>query len=1071
MKKSTIKYRIMLYCKTTLFVFFIGIFISLNAQNKATNKNIISNKVQTDSITGIVYDGMSKKPLSGVRVQTIDEKYSAMSDETGYFNIKLPVTTRTLLVSAPEYDNKEVPIFKGDIKKVINLFPTVFGSSYDAELSPFGLKRKTSVVNSQKSTKIENTSSISLDAEIQKQLSGDIKLTNHSGTPAIGSFMLIRGINSLNANSQPLIIVDGVIFDNQYDKSSIHLGNILSPLSNIDVNDIESVTVLKDGTSLYGSKGGNGVILVTTNRGRGMTTKITASTTIGYNTQPSLTPVLSGEQYRIYLSDLLKDVNAQSSISNQYFLNSDPTFLYYNKYHNNTNWQNGVYNNSMTQSYNIGVNGGDESALYNLSLGYTQANSTLRDNDFMRFNARFNSDIMLTKSFTTSFDIFYSQSDRNLRNDGVAESYSTGTIDAPGYLSLIKAPFLSPYQYSNSGVISSKLEDYDFMGIANPYAILQYGVGQSQQTNFDLAIVPKLKLNKYLTLSSRFSYTFTNLSENFFRPMYGVAPFFNFQMGIYSLNQVKTQFAKQVSIFNDTRVNWKKDYGYNSIEVNAGVRYINNSYKSDYATGNNTGSDQVKEMSGSLNYKTVGGLDDPYKSVNYYAVLNYSLKDKYFLESTVSTETSSRFGKDVKSGFNLMGVNWGIFPSVNASWLVTSENFMKDVKCINLMKLRVGYGLSGNDGIQSNASSAYFSAIKYTGNAIGLQLTNIGNPEIQWETVTKRNVGLDASLFNDRLSISIDLYNNTTDNLLVQKNLNVISGLDTYWSNDGKLENKGYEVAVNAKVINTRDLHVEIGASVAHNANKILALADGNYVTSVYGAEVLTAVGQSIGQFYGYKANGVYATTAEAQADGLSMRKSTGALVPFEAGDVRFVNQNSDKIIDEKDKVVIGNANPDIFGLINAGIKYKKVGFKFIFNYSYGNQIYNFMRSQLESASSFNNQSLAVVNRWISEGQVTNIPKSVYNDPKGNNRFSDRWIEDGSFLRLKTIEFSYELPVKVSFLQGLTIWASANNLWTLTKYLGVDPEFSTNNQILYQGIDTGLLPQSKSYFAGLKIYL
>jgi TonB-linked SusC/RagA family outer membrane protein len=1073
MKIKILKHRFVLYCKATFFVVvFWGFALTIFGQKKSDTKAVVGSSVNLDSINGVVYNGISKLPLAGAQIHTIDGKYSAMSDESGFFSIKLPATKKTLLVSAPEFENKEVPIFNGDKKKNITLFPKAFGSFYDNGLTILGMKRNTSIVNSQSSTNVENTSSLSVDAEIQKKLAGTIRMMTHSGTPGTGSFMSIRGVNSLNANTQPLIVIDGVVFENQYDMESIHLGNILNPLANIDVNDVENISVLKDGTSLYGSKGGNGVILITTNRGKGMTTKITASTTIGYNTKPSLTPMMNTDQYRIYLSDLLKDKNAELSLANQFFLNDNQIFTYYNKYHNNTKWSDGIYNSSVTQSYNVGVNGGDESALYNLSMGYTMANSTLKKNDFNRLNARFNSDIILTKKLSTSFDISYSQMDRNLRNDGVAESYATNPIDAPGYLSLIKSPFLAPYQFSNSGQVSSKLENYDFLGIANPYAVIEYGVGHTQQTNFNLALVPQLKLNDNLTFLSRFSYTLKNLSENFFRPMYGVAPFYNINLGINSLNQVKTQFAKQISIFSDTRINWKKNYGFNLVEVNAGVRYINDSYTSDYASGNNTGSDQVREMSSGLSYKTVGGLDDPYKTLNSYAVFNYSFKDRYFIEPTIATETSSRFAKEAASGFKMSGRSWAVFPAINTAWLLTSENFMKNVKFINLLKIRASYGMSGNDGIRTNVANTYFNAVRYANNAIGLQLTNIGNSELQWETVTKRNVGFDASLFNDRLSVAVDFYNNTTDNLLVQKQLSVLTGLDTYWCNDGKLENRGYEVALNAKLIQTKDLNMEVGATISHYANKILALADGDYLTTIYGGEILTAVGQSIGQFYGYKTNGVYATSAEAKADGLSMRQSTGTLVPYEAGDVRFVNNYSDdKVIDEKDKVVIGNSNPDFFGLIHADVKYKKLAAKFIFNYSYGNQIYNYMRSQLESESTFNNQSVSVVNRWVNEGQITNVPKSVYLDPKENNRFSDRWIEDGSFLKLKSIELSYELPVKISFLQGLTVWGSANNLLTLTKYLGQDPEFSTNNQLFYQGIDTGLLPQSKSYFVGLKIYL
>ena len=1055
-------------CKWTSFVLLVGCTVSGFAQATSTG---ISKELKLDSISGVVYDAVSNTALAGAQIKTSDPRYAAMTDANGAFTVKFPSTIKTLIVSVPDYNTKEVPVNTGSKVKKIYLYPDVYDNYFSDQLTVTGTKRNTRVVNAQKTINIDNYTSISLDNELKNNLSSDIRLTNYSGTPAAGSAMLIRGINSLNANVQPLIVVDGVILDNQEDKRSIHEGNIVNSLSSIDVNDIQSVSVLKDGTSLYGSKGGNGVILISTNRGRSMATKITATSMIGYNVKPTITPMMNSNQYRVYLSDLLKDETAQKNISNQFFLTEDEDFIYYKKHHNNTNWSDGAYDNSTTQSYSIGVNGGDEIALYNLSIGITNAISPLKNNDFNRLNARFNSDISLTDKLTTIFDISYIQTVRELRNDGIAEAF-TSQINSPGYLSLIKSPFLSPYQYDNAGNITNKLEDYDFLKIANPYAILDYGVGQSQKTMFNLALQPSYQFNKSLKISSRFSYSMNNMSENSFSPMYGVAPLIDFNQGFISQNYVKTQFAKQLSMLSDTRVNWIKNQGYNAYELNAGVRFMTNTYQSEYAIGHNTGSDQVKEMSNSLSYKSAGGLEEPYKLLTYYGVFNYSLRDKYFVEAALNTETNSRFGKEAKNGIKLLGVSWAVFPSLNVAWLLSAENLMKSVEFVDVLKLRAGYGLSGNDGIQSSATNTYLNAVKYTRTTTGLQIFNISNPEVQWETVTKRNIGFDANLWRERILLTVDLYNNTTDNLLVQKNLTPVSGFSTYWSNDGKLQNNGYEVSLNAKVLNFKNFKFTLGASVAHYSNKILALGDGDYKTNVYGAEVLTAVNQPIGQFYGYQTDGVYSTTEEAQADGLSMRKPTGELVPFEAGDVRFINNDpSDKVIDEKDKVVIGNSNPDLFGALNVGLRYKKLNVQLIFNYSYGNDVYNYMRSQLESGSTFNNQSVAVTNRWFTEGQKTTIPNSVYGDPKGNNRFSDRWIEDGSYLRLKTLEVSYELPLKVAFLQGITVWASANNLWTLTKYLGVDPEFAANNQVLYQGIDTGLLPQSKSYFAGIKIYL
>lgn len=1054
----------MRFCKWTLSVLLVGCTVMVNAKTKPTERIL-------RSISGVIYDAVSKKGLPGAQISTSDPKFAAMTDENGSFTVKLPSYIQSITVSAPDYNKKVVPVFEGTGKKFVYLYPSYYDTYFRDELTVTGLKNNIAVVNAQKTITVDNLASISLDNELKNKLASEVRMTTYSGTPAAGSAMLIRGINSLNANLQPLIVVDGVLIDNQEDRTSIHEGNIVNTLSSIDINDIQNVSILKDGTSLYGSKGGNGVILITTNRGRGIATKITATTMFGYTMKPNLTPMMNKDQYRVYLSDLLIDENAREKLSNQFFLKEDPNFIYYNRYHNNTNWTDGVYGNAPTQSYSVGVNGGDEIALYNLSIGVTNANSTLKSNDFNRLNARFNSDIKLTDYLTTSFDISYIQTTRELRNDGISES-SSSQLNSPGFISLIKSPFLSPYQYDNTGTLTNKLEDYDFMNTANPYAILEFGVGQAQKTMFNLALQPSYTFSKSLKISSRFSYSMNNMSENAFSPMYGVAPLIDLDQVFISRNYVKTQFSKQLSIFSDTRLNWMKEQGFHSYELNAGVRFLDDSYKSDFAMGHNTGSDQVKEMSNSLNYKSVGGLDEPYKVLSYYGVFNYALKNKYFAEAALTTETNSRFGTDAKSGFKALGVRWAVFPSLNAAWLISSEEFLKSVDFVDVLKVRAGYGISGNDGIQNSATHTYLNAVKYSTTATGLQLYNIANPAVQWETVTKRSLGMDANLFREKILLTVDLYNNTTDNLLVQKNLNPISGLGTYWSNDGRLQNTGFETSLNAKVLSLKNFKFTLGASVSHYSNKILALADGDYNTSVYGAQIQTAVGQPVGQFYGYQTDGVYSTTDEAVTDGLSMVTATGKQVAFEAGDVRFINNNStDKVIDEKDKVVIGNSNPDFYGTLNAGLRYKKLNVQFLFNYAYGNDVYNYLRSQLESGSSFNNQSLAMTNRWFTEGQTTVIPKSVYGDPKENNRFSDRWLEDGSFLRLKTLEVSYELPLKVSFLQGVTVWASANNLWTLSKYLGSDPEFSANNQLLYQGIDTGLLPQSKSFNAGIKIYL
>ncbi|MFA6582594.1 MAG: SusC/RagA family TonB-linked outer membrane protein, partial [Paludibacter sp.] len=261
----------------------------------------------------------------------------------------------------------------------------------------------------------------------------------------------------------------------------------------------------------------------------------------------------------------------------------------------------------------------------------------------------------------------------------------------------------------------------------------------------------------------------------------------------------------------------------------------------------------------------------------------------------------------------------------------------------------------------------------------------------------------------------------------------------------------------------------------------ITSLPEGNYTTSVYDGEVYTAVGQSVGVFYGYKTKGVFASEALASTaytnpttgtkDYLKIQNPDGSFTKFGAGDMIFDDKNGDGVIDEKDKQVIGNPNPDLYGTITSKISYNRISLSTVFTYSYGNDIYNYQRSQLEAGKDFSNQTSAMLRRWTADGQLTDQPKAVFNDPMGNSRFSDRWIEDGSYIKLKNITLSYELPIKSDFIEGFNIWVSANNLLTLTKYLGTDPEFSAGNSVYYQGIDNGLIPQTKSYYIGIKFSL
>ena len=351
---------------------------------------------------------------------------------------------------------------------------------------------------------------------------------------------------------------------------------------------------------------------------------------------------------------------------------------------------------------------------------------------------------------------------------------------------------------------------------------------------------------------------------------------------------------------------------------------------------------------------------------------------------------------------------------------------------------------------------------------------NIGNTNLQWETTKRFNVGLEGNFLGDRLNMRFNYFLANTDHLLTYQSLSYLSGLPMNWSNGGSLRNHGFDITLIGKVLATRDFHWELGASVGHYKNKITSLSGGrkSYDTDVYGATIHSEVGHAANLFYGYKTQGVFSTSEEAAEAGLYILADNGVdRNYFGAGDMHFVDRNGDHQITEADRVVIGDPNPDLYGNIFTSLNYKRIRLDINFNYSLGNDVYNYMRSQLEGGNRFFNQTTAMLSRWQTEGQVTEMPKATFQDPMGNSRFSDRWIEDGSYLRLKTVTLSYTLPMRSTFLQGLQFWIQANNLLTFTKYLGSDPEFTMTSNVLGQGIDLGQLPQCRSFVAGVKVNL
>ncbi|WP_165876146.1 SusC/RagA family TonB-linked outer membrane protein [Mariniflexile fucanivorans] len=1029
----------------TLFcILFLGITLALQAQVKSGN-----------IVTGSVVDAASKQKLAGINVR-IGSFASVLTDTDGKFSIKIPDSRATLIISSPNHQTKEVAL-KGRKNVEIAIYNNDFNSYYKAVDMPVGQQSNASIVSAVATKKVDISTPKESVANI---LNGEISGTRaimRSGVPGIGANIFIRGYNTLNGATQPLIIVDGMMLEtNTFTNNSLINGYSYDPLSDMNPKDIANITVIKDAASIYGSRGANGVILIETNKTTDVSTKIDFYVQGGLNFAPKNLPMMNNNQYRSYLSDQVKNSGryTSSQISNLPYFNENPAFQDYQKYHNATDWQNEVFNNDFVNEYYLRVTGGDEVAKYGLSIGYSSNQGVVSNADFNRFTTRFNAETNITERLSLKTNLSVSYTTRNLFDDGLLST-------SPIYSALNKSPFLAPFIPNADGIITESYEDIDNIGgFSNPRAITDNATFQAKDYNLYGHLDFGYKISNNMNIHSLIGVNYIKNRQNVFLPNLGLSTEYN-EYGDAQVRTSKVNAESLFAIYNDTRLNYKLNVDHiHDFSFNVGFRFNSNQYENSYSTSGNSGDDQFTSLGDGdkLTNVTSGSIGN-WKYGSMYGNANYSFLNKYFVSYNISADASSRFGDDKSVG---------IFPAVSAGWLISSEGFMANNATVDMLKLRASYGLTGNDGIGNNNAESYFVSTRFLEGA-GLVNGNIGNSSLSWEETAKTNLGLDIGLFNERLSFNIDYFNNVTEGLINFNQTDPVFGGGSYMSNDGRLKNIGLEFSMNARIFNTPSFTWDIGGNISTYKNEITSLPGDRQIIDIEGinATILNEEFSPLGLFYGYKTDGIYNNAAEASADGLVWRDFAGFNQPFVAGDVRFVNTNgSDNVINEDDRVVIGNPNPDFTGMFYNTFTYKKLTLSTVFSFSQGNDVYNALRWKTESMSGFSNQSLATVNRWTVDNQDTNIPRAVYGDAVGNSRFSDRWIEDGSYIRLKTISLSYSPEI-----YNVTFYVTANNIFTITDYLGYDPEVSTSQTSYLQGIDAGFTPQYSSVLVGIRLGL
>ena len=695
------------------------------AQDMGRNDSVSVRTEKADmpyKVKGRIIDAVTKKGFAGARVTTPNLNVSAMTDENGNYEIGVPDLSVALYVEAPGYSRQVVPV-KGRNEVNVSLFTVSGHAYYDDGMS---VSDGEAVVDG------FTSGTLSMTDDMTSLLNGQLRAISHSGDPGSSSSFFIRGYNSVNLSAQPLFVVDGVIWQMQDQVASAVDNYYNNPLTLLDPSDIEKVTILKNGSAVWGAKGANGVVLIDTKRAREMATQIEANISMGFQTPFGSLPLMGAAAYRRYATDIMSGMD-RNEVEGFQFTNDDPTRSFYRAVHNDTKWTDEINKTSFIQNYGISVAGGDDIALYRFSLGYAKNDGNIDGTSFNRLNVRFNSDIKLTEDFKIQTDISYAQTGRRTVFEGL------DGMRSPYFLSLVKSPLYAPWQYNDNGTFSGRLTDVDELNIGNPLALTGEDVPELDKYRFNLNLRPSYQITDRLEVAALFGISYDKENENLFIPDYGVSnePLYTDRGEIYetALNEVRNFMARQTSMSVDGYLAWQilKDWRHD-LNARIGGRFYNTYYRYTMGQGYNTGSDYMTALSNTnSDLRTLTGYEYTDRNAAWYFNADYAYRHRYFFNVGMSLETSSRFGREA-GGLDLCGVSWGYFPSVSGAWLVSSEKFMRNVDFINNLKVRVAYTMSGNDNLPLFANRSYFTSTSFVKDATGLVLANIGNEKLKWET-------------------------------------------------------------------------------------------------------------------------------------------------------------------------------------------------------------------------------------------------------------------------------------------------------------------------------------------------
>ncbi|UYU50785.1 SusC/RagA family TonB-linked outer membrane protein [Bacteroides nordii] len=1008
---------------------YAGVTVDLNTN---TETGIMNGAQQQQTVKGIV-KGPDGLPVIAANISQKGTNNATITDLYGNFTLNITGQHPVLVISYIGYVTTEVNVSGRAFIEVV--LQEDVEALDEVVVVGYGTMRKkdvTGAVSSVRTEDITKNATSNVMQAIAGKMSG-VQVVQNSGTPGGDVSILIRGVGTIN-DASPLYVIDGV--------------PVSGGMWYLNPNDVESIDVLKDAsaTAIYGSRGANGVVMVTTKQAQEGHTEINFDYSYGIQHTAKTYDMLNASQYAALHNEMRTNAGPEYSLNPAF---SDPESL-----GTGTDWMDAIFRTAPMQKVNLSMLGGNQKISHATSLGYYTQDGIMKNSSYNRLSLQSNISSKIVSNVTVRANVNLSAENRRTQ--------PVGTVIQNAMRILPSIPI-----QDENGEYAGPTGNAEWNGNAlNPVAIINEqnyrmkGFRMLSNISLEWEIIKGLKFKT--TGGAELGYDYNN----------SYIPKYKWGMN-ESKNTMQTVSSAYEQLYLwDNTLNYDKSFGKHRINAMVGTSYQEYKKESVSASGSGRASELTTELDNATKATDVGGNSLRWALMSYMARLHYSYDDRYLVTATFRADGSSKFGKDNRFGY---------FPSFAAAWNIGNESFMQSVKPISQLKLRVGYGQTGNQNIGAYAFADKLSVngVYNFGSQRGFEsnLVNLiypyllSNPSVKWEAVEQYNVGVDIGFLKNRIVANLDFYVKNTRDMLTKKPVPQTSGTSLEqadWPpvNIGKVLNRGFEFTINTKNF-VGEFKWETNLNMSFNHNEVV---------SIGGPEILNGVslireGQPINSFYGYKLGGVYQTldevfTGPVMENRAADKASHNPYKNTSPGDMWFVDVDGNGEINDLDRTVIGNPSPDcIFGFNNT-FSYKNFDLSIFFQGALGNQVWNGVRASHESMNSTYNQLASTLERWTGEGTSSSMPRAIYADPNNNSRASTRWLENGSYAKLKNLTFGYTLPenwTNRAKVKALRLYVSFDNLCTITNYSGLDPEVGLS------GLDYGVYPSARTYMFGVSV--